>query len=115
MAIRSSPYLDEEDLMAPSEIILPSDDEIDKLLAQHAFALPSSEQSIGRTESLPSSPNNDYVIFKATSRLPYEDIYPPFNYDLDDYSNMLYVTSNPNPHNIPSIVPPLIAAWPTSL
>jgi len=59
--------------MAPSDLF-PFDEEIDELLVQQALAHPASERSTSTTESLPSSPINEYVIFKARDSLPYEDM-----------------------------------------
>lgn len=66
-------------------------------------------------ESPPPSPITDYMIFKATNSVIYEDIYPPLNDDLSNYFDMLYISSEPNLQSIPNIVPPPSGTSPTSL
>jgi len=82
--------------VAPSDLF-PSDDEIEKLLKQTTFAPQVSDTVPDPLESPPPSPIRDYMIFKATQNVIYEEIYSPFNDDLGDYFDMLYISSNPNP------------------
>jgi len=100
------PYPYEEDLMTPSDLF-PSDDKVDDLIAIQALAPLASEIPIETLESPPSPPTNYYDIFEATWSLPYEEIYPPFNDELYDYFDMLYISSDPIPQSIPNMVTPI--------
>ena len=82
--------------MVPPDLF-PSDDEIDKLLNQIAFAPPVSDTIPNPLESPPPSAIMDEMIFEATNHLYYEDIYPPFNDDHGDYFDMLDISSDPSP------------------
>jgi len=108
------PYLDEEYLTKISNRF-PSDDEVEKLLAIQTLATSASEIPTTTIEKSPSPPTNDYDIFEATCSLPYEHIHPPFNDDLSNYFDMLYISSDPNPQSTPSIVTPIIRVSPISL
>lgn len=99
--------------MAPPNLF-PSDNEIDELLKQQALAPPVSEQITDPVWIPLPSPITDYMIFEATNNLIYEDIYFPFNDDLGDYFDMLYISSGPSPQRIPNIVPPPNGTPPTS-
>jgi len=90
------PYTNELDLTKSSELF-PSNDEVDELLAIQVLAPSASEIPTGTLESPPSPLTNNYDTFEAKGSLPYEDIYPPFNDELGDYFDMLYISCDPNP------------------
>ena len=89
--------------MAPPDLF-PSDNEIDDLLNQIALAPTISDTVPDPLEIPPPSPITDEMIFEATNHLYYEDIYPPFNDDLDDYFDMLYISFDPSPQRNPNIM-----------
>jgi len=102
--------------MTPSDLF-PSDDEVDELITIQEFSPLASEilTTTPTMENYPSPPTNDYVIFEATRNIPYKDIYPPYNDDLGDYFDMLYISYDPNPQSVLGIVIHIQGVSPTFL